>query len=550
MYLSKLMIKNIIIMLKKISLLLLVVLTITITSCNEDFLETKPTDAISASDALNSPENMRLVINGLHKIMYAQNGLIPGGSNTRSGMQYFLPMYDVISGDLIHSARGNGWMRAELQWNTHTLETSATVSQLWYQRYQIIASCNSIINKVEEDGLTKDANLNDILGQAHAYRAWAYHSLVSTYGKGYLIGNPISDPGVPLLFATEAPYTSEPRSTVQVIYDQVYADIDIAIDYFQNAAPSDNKSNLDLNTAYGIKARVALSAGDWSLAAENAIKARDGYPLIDEAGWNSGFNTTDLSEVIWGARVISTETTFFTSYFYYMSPTFQGSQNRGNPKLISKKVYDNTPATDYRADLYLPTAPNTNGAAANGEGGFGNDPNYTDLATFQAARTEIENKWGVTSRHNQHPYMHVKFRNKNPGTIDPDDVTFMRASEMYLIEAEAEAMIGNVTAAQDALKPLGEKRDSAYDVTIYDTVEKLMNHIKWQRRIELYAEGFGYHDHIRWDEGIDLTDSGASIELYQDGFTQAKPSVNDDWIFKIPQREIDSNPNLTQADQN
>ena len=83
-------------MLKKISLLLLVVLTITITSCNEDFLETKPTDAISAADALNSPENMRLVINGLHKIMYAQNGLIPGGSNTRSGMQYFLPMYDVI----------------------------------------------------------------------------------------------------------------------------------------------------------------------------------------------------------------------------------------------------------------------------------------------------------------------------------------------------------------------------------------------------------------------------------------------------------------------
>jgi hypothetical protein len=537
-------------MLKKISLLLLVVLTITMTSCNEEFLETTPTDAISAGDALSSPENMRLVVNGLHRIMFAQNGFIPGGENTRAGMHYFLPMFDVISGDLIHSARGNGWMRAELQWNTHTLETSTTVEQLWYQRYQIIASANSIINKVEQDGLTKDANMNDILGQAHAYRAWAYHSLVSTYGKGYIIGIPATDPGVPLLFATEAPYTSEPRSTVQAVYDQVYQDIDTAIDYFKVAAPSDNKSNLDLNTAYGIKARVALSAGNWSVASENAILARNGYALINKDGWNSGFNTTDLSEVIWGARVISTETTFFASYFYYMSPTFQGSQNRGNPKLISKLVYDATPATDYRSDLYLPMAPNTNGSAANDQGGFGNDPNYTDAAAFQAARRAIEDAWGVTSRHNQHPYMHVKFRNKNPGTIDPDDVIFMRASEMYLIEAEAEAMMDDVAGAQAALKPLGEERDSAYDVTIFNTKEKLMDHIKWQRRIELYAEGFGYHDHIRWDEGINLTGSSASLVLYQDGFTQAKPSLNDKWIFKIPQAEINANPNLSAADQN
>ena len=38
--------------------------------------------------------------------------------------------------------------------------------------------------------------------------------------------------------------------------------------------------------------------------------------------------------------------------------------------------------------------------------------------------------------------------------------------------------------------------------------------------------------------------------LYQDGFQQAKPSVNNDWIFKIPQAEIDANPYLTEADQN
>ena len=77
-----------------------------------------------------------------------------------------------------------------------------------------------------------------------------------------------------------------------------------------------------------------------------------------------------------------------------------------------------------------------------------------------------------------------------------------------------------------------------------------MNEIKWQRRVELWGEGFSYHDQIRWDEGLDQSNSGASEVLYQDGFMQAKPSVNDDWIWKIPQQEIDANPFLTEADQN
>ena len=40
---------------------------------------------------------------------------------------------------------------------------------------------------------------------------------------------------------------------------------------------------------------------------------------------------------------------------------------------------------------------------------------------------------------------------------------------MYLIEAEAEAMLDNVAAAQAALKPLGEARDSSYDLTAFAT---------------------------------------------------------------------------------
>ena len=538
-------------MLKKINLLFLAVSLVLVTGCSEEFLENTPTTAIAAGDAYASPENMVLVLNGLHRQMYAQSPL-PGGSSSRAGQQYFMPMFDVYCGDLIHSSPGNGWMRAGLQWLNHTNANSTSVSQLWYQRYHFIATANNLINNIADAGyVTSDPEIANILGQAYAYRAWAYHQLVSTYAKGYLVGNPATDAGVPLLLVTGAPYTSEARSTVQVIYDQIELDINASITAFGNASSPSNKSHLSINAAYGIKARVALSKGDWATAASAAVSARSGFTLLTESAWKSGFNTTNLSEVIWGGRVIDAETTYFRSYFYYISPTFNGSQNRSNPKIVNIERFNQIPDTDYRKDVFNPLAPNTNGSASNGQGGDSStDPNYTNDTDFWAAWSNVISTYGMTTGHNTHPYMHFKFLNKNPGTIDPDDLIYMRSSEMYLIEAEAKAMLDDVAGAQAALKPLGEARDTAYDVTVFSSRDLLMEQVKFQRYIELYGEGFSWHDHIRWDVGIDLTNSGASLVLYQDGFIQGKPSVNDAWIWKIPQAEIDGNPNLTEADQN
>ncbi|MDN3492675.1 RagB/SusD family nutrient uptake outer membrane protein [Winogradskyella bathintestinalis] len=547
-------------MLRKIKITLLVGLVFTIASCDEDFLETKPTDAISSADALATAENMALILNGLHRLQYAQpQTLISGGDSSRSGNHYWTPLGDNIPGGIIHSAPANnlGW-QDEARWTSHNQETSLTTEQLWYQRYHVIASTNAIINRATSGSIPEDDRLREILGQAYAYRAFAYHSLVTHYAKGYLIGNPTTDPGVPLLFASIAPFESEGRSTVQEIYDQCQMDINTAITYFEEATPRPTgdpkfKSQLNIDVAYGLKARIALNKGDWAIAAAAAVKARQNYPIMNEDDYKSGFYTNSLPEVIWGSNVIGTETTFFRSYFYLASNTFNGSQVRNNPKLIDKRLYNQVPDTDYRKDLFLADAPNTNTSASNGEGGFENDPNYTDEEVFNARRDEIRSQYGLTSSFNLHPYMHVKLRNANPGTTDPDDIIYMRSSEMYLIEAEAKAMLNDISGAQAALEPLGTERDSAYDATIYNSQASLMEHIKFQRGIELWGEGFLYSDKIRWDEGVDHAangGSGASATLYQDGFTQAKPSTNNDWLFKIPQAEIDANPNLTSSDQN
>ncbi len=554
-------------MLRNIKYMFLVVLGITITSCDDDFLETTPTDAISAADALANETNMQLVLNGLHRGLYSQSQTIfPGGNTTWANNHFWVPMDDNLTGGLIHSANANnlGW-RDVMQWNTHTDPTAGMNEIFWYHRYNIIAGANLLINKGNDGSLTESPTLNEILGQAYTYRAYAYLSLIQHFAKGYLIGNPASDPGVPLLFSSEAPFTSAPRSTVQEIYDQIELDLNAAIAAFEKGTgrPSggpETKSQLNINTAYGLLARMALSKGDWQTAADAAVAARQGFPLMGEDDWLSGFNSNNLSEVIWGSNVIAAETTFFRSYFYLTTNTFNGSQIRNNPKIADRRLVDAIPDTDYRKRAFIIDAPNTNSSAANNEGGLDpntglpRDPNYAnDLDGYNARRAEINATYGITNAFNQHPYMHFKLKNANPGSIDPDDIIYMRTSEMYLIEAEAKAMMNDVAGAQAALEPLGSERDSAYDVSIYNTQQALMDHIKFQRGVELWGEGFGYTDKIRWDEGIDHAadgGSGASQVLYQEAYQVERPSLNDDWIFKIPQAEIDANPNLSPADQN
>lgn len=533
---------------RKFYMLLLALSLIVTYSCSERYLDTVPTDSISEAAAFSNPDNIDLVLNGLHRQMYSSE--LNGGSGSRNGESHFLPSLDFISGEVIHTGPGFNWMKGEAQWLLHTNANSTTVFNFWYQRYHFVATSNAIINNVAASDFPETPQINRILGQAHAYRAWAYWRLVTTFSKGYIIGNPTTDPGVPL---TDGLGISEgaPRGTVAEVYNQIENDIDSAIEFLKVASAPDNKSNISLNAAYGIKARVALSKGDWTTAATNAALAREGFPLLDEAGWDIGFNSVELSEVIWGSRIIDTESNFFSAYFYYISFMFNGGECRGNNKIIDIELYEDIPATDYRNKAWLPLAPNTNSAAYNGQGGsFEVDPNYDDAASFDAAKAAIIAEYGATSRHNTHPYMNVKFKQSRPGTNNPDDVIYMRSSEMVLIEAEAKAMMNDISGAQDALDILASERDSAFDKTAFTTQDALMDQIKFQRRVELWGEGFGYHDKIRWDEGIDHTNSGASLNIYGDGFIQERPSANDDWVFKIPQDEINANSFLTEADQN
>ncbi|MCG8581466.1 MAG: RagB/SusD family nutrient uptake outer membrane protein [Bacteroidales bacterium] len=538
---------------KKAAILLLAVSTF---GCSETFLETYPSDSVSTDEALSSPKNMMAALNGVHRAMYGQSTF---EDYSLAAEGYILPMMEYGASDALHSTSGNGWFRWNLRWLVHTDPNDSDMEYVWYHHYNIIGSVNNIINAAE--GMTVTADLANVLGQCYAYRAWAHHRLVTLYSKSYTYGNPSSDKGVPLMTKTAAPYEGLSRGTVEDVYKQCEADIKKSIEYFAEASKPEDNSHISENTANGIAARIALTKGDYENAAKYANAARQGYSLMGEKEYKSGFNNFEDTEVLWAGDIIPDQTTYYRAWFYYIGTNFNGSQNRGNPKFINHELFNLIDDNDYRQDMWVEKAPNVvdvkfdqiGDEPSDDDPVISGDDNYATRGEFWDAWAKVIDEYDMTTSFYTYPYMSVKFLNANGGTIDPDDVLYMRASEMYLIEAEALAMQGGkddeAIAVITELANARRKDESvAYDVTARGL--SLIEEIKVQRRIELWGEGHRWGDMKRYDEALDLTNSGADETLYQKGFKQDKPSENNDWIYKIPQAEINANPNIKETDQN
>ena len=95
-----------------------------LSSCKKDFLQTIPTDSVSTEIALGSVDNMMLAINGIHRAMYAQNGII----SYYAGQEFMIPTAEYAAGDALHSTTGNGWFNAMLKWQMHTNATRSDLT--------------------------------------------------------------------------------------------------------------------------------------------------------------------------------------------------------------------------------------------------------------------------------------------------------------------------------------------------------------------------------------------------------------------------------------
>jgi hypothetical protein len=480
----------------------IIVSTFIASSCDKDYLEVSPTASVDAGAAYATTKNATAAINGIYRSMIYRYL----SSQGFSGYPALMIISDVIGEDLVFGNASNGWHFNEQRWISHRNE-QGLLSQMPYEMfYRVIGNANLGIVNIDA-AVGPVVEKNQVKGEALALRAFSYFNLVQLYGKRYAAGGNNSQLGVPLVL--EPTTEGLPRSTVEEVYAQINKDLTEAASILSNNRA--NKSHFNLQIVNGMRARVALAQQKWAEAASFAKLARTGFALMTTTQYQDGFAEINNPEWMWGFDHLEDQSEFFGAFHSYISCNYNSSNIRQTPKAINSLIYNKIPETDIRSKMWVktPTAANT-----------------------------ITPPGGVRV-----PYHTQKFRLPGtPSTSSQGDVPYMRAGEMYLIEAEALARQGKDSEAATVLAEFAVTRDPAY-VKSTSVGATLLEEILFQRRIELWGEGFRFTDLKRMN--MPLNRNGANhnpaVAVLFD-----VPAGDSQWEFLIPRRELDSNSSIVQ----
>lgn len=490
---------------------LAIAVVMVLAACNKSFLDTKPTNAVPDDQVFNTADNIETVLNGTWSYMFEEY------------FTFAVPGYKSM--DLTSDAMGSDvavttsyGLRDSYGFTEMVDNTKNRVTAFWTLSYKVIDNCNNVIAKV--DAASGDADKKARLkGQAYALRASCYLRLASFYQ----FNRTGAEKAVPIYTTPSGP-TSEgkPKSTVAQVYAQAIADLKLAIPllkgYERNPA---QKWKIDANVANGLLARAYLYNRQWTEAVAAAAEARKGYSLMSGDDYNKGFNDVSNVEWIWGHGQTPNQSN--ASYnFHYLDVS--------------------TPASYYQS--------------------FMADPYFKNLFDSGDVRYRLFD-WDTLP--DQEGYLrYKKFRFRDPAAL-VGDLVLMRAAEMYLIEAEGYAQLGNTGKSTDALNTLRTARNAVP----YKGNGKILDTIYVERRKELWGEGFSLSDIIRTggtvvrkpflsytgeDSIISVpTGNGTFKEIAAQGhLTLKQPDgkafapYSNYYLFAIPIAELQNNPNLNQ----
>ncbi len=487
---------------KFIIILLAVVCTIA-TSCEKTFLDTAPTASVDAASAYATTKNATAAINGIYRALILRYL----SSQGHSGHPAMMIILDHMGEDLIIGTTAASWHVGETRWTAHRSETNNMARFPYELYYRVIGNANIAIANID-NAVGPQAERDQVKGEALALRAWSYFNLVQLYGKRYdASAKPNSQLGIPLVLTPTTEGLA--RNTVEEVYTQINKDLQQAASLLKTTRAF--KSHINLEVTKGILARVALTQQNWADAAKYAAEARTGFALMSETQYQDGFADITNPEWMWGFDHLEDQSEFFGGYHSYISCNYNSTVIRTYPKVINSLLYDKIPTTDIRSKMWVkaPTAANS-----------------------------VVPPGGVRV-----PYLNQKFRLPGtPSTSAMGDVPYMRAAEMYLIEAEAKAKLGDEAGAAKALFDLESKRDAAYKLST-KTGAALLEEIYFNRRIELWGEGFRFLDLKRLNQPLNRNGANhiASITVLFD-----VPPGDVQWEFLLPRRELDANKAIVQ----
>lgn len=465
-------------------LIVFAVLFITL-GCEKDFLdEPENTGGVTADVVFGDRAVVQAYVSGILRNFRSQY------TATDTGGLYSLYFARTVKGnDLIQAS---SWYRFDYGHENREPNYRRTIFN-WDYNYENVNLANVLIKGVEESALD-DASKKEFIAVGKVLRAFHYFQLALEFAP-----NLKTDPSASRLPIYTEPATGEsvgnPTSPTSEVYSLIISDLKAAISDLTDVRLG--KSYINKSVAQGILARVLLvTQDDWALASSlaRAVYGGDASSAVASSSWGNGFNNLDDQDWVWALYQDENE----TNYYY------------GAPHSM----------TDHLTLSYQATFVNRH---------------FVDEFSNSDVRKLFFDIYGSTTPYRE--FITTKF-----AFIFEGDSPIMRKSEMVLIDAEAQANMGNSGAAQDLLFALQSKRDFSAVKSI-STGPALMDEILLERRKELYGEiGVEWFDAKRMRTAI-IRDPEHRIVVNV-------PADSELFYLKIPEKEIDSNPNIDDSINN
>lgn len=525
-----------------------------VSSCAGDYLDTTPTDSTGASDAVGTTANAMKALNGIAKIMTTQQYYFGQGF---AGENNIIAHYENYpSENYLYNMYASGWSPLHNQ-EFHSRTNSIYDAYAWYYYYTIVGNANTIIANIDnaEGSETEKAFIK---ASALTFRAYAFEKLVHYYCWRWQDSSNGTSQGIVLRIDEST--GGQGYATLAETYTQIYKDLDEAVSLYAQSGMDRTASQVwmpNVNVAHAIYARAALTKQDYSKALSEAKLARQNYPLMKNAEYQSGF-CNPTSEWIFGCFGGSQENNWYYSYgvMFACNGYYASSSNTG-AGAIGRELINRIPNNDARKKLFL-TEDKFPGYNFNDDstidltyGIFGLGKDEDAAAKIQVDAAAYCNKMAVSGLEApyQAGYMYLGGQLKfyvfdTPGV---GYLPFIRSSEMVLVEAEANYFLSNEAGAQAALVELNAASERNSEYTCTKTGDALWNEIMDYRELELWGEGFAWSDYKRWNRPV------ARKSFAEGGNTHisiAKTIPADGankWTWDVPLNETDYNDDLNLA---
>ncbi|MFH6984989.1 RagB/SusD family nutrient uptake outer membrane protein [Marinoscillum luteum] len=471
-------------------------------ACSEDFLDKAPLDTINTENYPTNESELVSLVNGAYQPLQWPK-------------LYNLRMWttDIMAGNSIVGAGGgtDGIETQDLS-NFVTTSDNAGVLDLWRGPWPGILRANIALKVAPELDITPEIR-DRSMGEAYFLRAHYYFILVRFFGDVPLITEPQS--------ADDDLYPA--RDPEGLVWEQIISDLEMAADLLpeKSTYSANDLGRASKGSALGMLAKVHLTLANWQEVVDLTTELEGlGYDLNEDYADN--FNP---------AMENSVESIFEVQYASNGGYNFWSNENQAS----WASAFMGPRGSNFVAGAYGWNQPTEEFVNSYEEDDLRKESTILYEGGPKFAGNSYDAAYSLTG-YNVRKFL-VPLSVSASYDNSPLNFPILRFSDVLLMKAEA---LNELDRTSEAEAPLNRVRDRAGldDIATGLSKEDFRQAVLHERRVELAFEGQRWFDLIRVEDGTYALDFLHSI-----GKTNA---TRNHLLLPIPQKEIDTNPKLSQ----